>query len=60
MLGAAGLSGGSGTSVTVIVSVCLAVDRRPPVPLVALTTTMYSLLRAALLGDVLAASVGLS
>ena len=53
--GAAGLPGFSATSVTVMVSVCVAVPRP-----VACTITIYSLLPAAFAGVVLWTSCGFS
>ena len=49
-VGAIGLSGGSSTSVTLIVKGCVPVRARSPVPLVADTKTMYALLREAVVG----------
>ena len=48
------------TSSTVTVIVCMTVSARVPVPLMALTVTMYSLLSASLAGSVLATSAGFS
>ena len=56
-VGAEGLPGASVTSVTVTLSVSLAVNAREPVPPVAVTITIYSLFSAALLFAVLVASV---
>ena len=56
-VGAAGLPGASVfTSVTVTVIVCVAVLTRSPAPLVAVTSTTYWLLPAALAGSTLTMS----
>ena len=59
-VGASGFPGASVTSVTVMVSVCLAVISRAPAPLVAVTVRIYSLLVAAFAGVELSASLGFS
>ena len=59
--GASGLPGASVfTSVTVTVIVCVAVFSRSPAPLVAVTTTTYWLLPAALAGSTLSMSLASS
>ena len=60
-VGASGFAGGSASSVTVMVSVRGSVDSaRAPVPPVAVTFTIYTLLAAAFTGSVLCTSVGFS
>ena len=59
-VGAAGVPGGSVASVTVTVISCVAAARRGACPVVTVTWTRYSLLFAALVGEVLARSVGFS
>ena len=59
-VGASGFPGASVTSVTVMVSVCVAVIARASAPLVAVTVMIYSLLVAAFAGVALSASPGIS
>ena len=56
IVGAEGVPGTSVSSVTVTVIVCVAVNSRVPVPLVASTTTIYSLLPDAFTGSALTTS----
>ena len=59
-VGAKGVEGGSSTSVTMTWMVLLTLFARSSMPPVAMTSTMYSLLRAVFAGSTLSKSAGFS